>query len=640
MTEFQNILVLIGGFIIVAIASNQIAKFFYLIRLPYITGTLIIGIISGPYILGLIPVQSKVELHFINEIALAFIAFAASGELYLKELRSRAKSIKWMTLSQLIITFLLTGITVFYIADYIPFMQSLNIPTKIAIALLTGTIFVARSPASAIAVINELRARGPLTQTTLGVTVLIDFLVIILFSLTFSISIALVHNQSFDLVFIFVLLGELVASFAIGYALFWVLRLILKLRMHKYIKTTLILASGYSIYVLNDLIRDYSEQNFGKEFIIEPLLICIVGSFIITNYSRYRNEFMRIIHDTANPVYLVFFTLVGASISLDILANVWPLALALFALRVITMAIGSVIGGKLAGDPPLFNRIGWMPYITQAGVGLGLTTVVAQNFPEWGNSFATLIIAVIVISQIIGPPLFKWALLIVKEGHPRGSGSFEGVKDVIIFGLESQSIALARQLQEHGWIVKIATRMKDVNMEDYKGLDVRQIEDLSLETLEELDAGRVEAIVTMLQDDENLAICEMAYENFGTKDLIVRLNHRNNMEKFHSLGCLIVDPHTAMVSLMDHLVRSPQAASLLLGMEKDQDTMDLEVLNPNLHGIPLRDLRLPSDIIILSVKRHDQMIISHGYTRLRIGDTVTMVGSVESLDNVSLRFEK
>ena len=84
MTDLQNILVLIGGFLTVAIASNRIAKFFYLIKLPFITGTLIMGIIAGPFILKLIPAQSKDELHFINEIALAFIAFAASGELYLR----------------------------------------------------------------------------------------------------------------------------------------------------------------------------------------------------------------------------------------------------------------------------------------------------------------------------------------------------------------------------------------------------------------------------------------------------------------------------------------------------------------------------------------------------------------------------
>jgi len=130
----------------------------------------------------------------------------------------------------------------------------------------------------------------------------------------------------------------------------------------------------------------------------------------------------------------------------------------------------------------------------------------------------------------------------------------------------------------------------------------------------------------------------MAYQYYGTSVMVVRLNDRKYFEKFHKLGALIVEPSTAMVSLLDHFVRSPLATSLLLGMQEDQDTRDVEVLNPNLHGIFLRDLRLPSDVIILSIKRGGQMIISHGYTRLRLGDIVTLVGSIESLDNVALRF--
>ena len=74
-------------------------------------------------------------------------------------------------------------------------------------------------------------------------------------------------------------------------------------------------------------------------------------------------------------------------------------------------------------------------------------------------------------------------------------------------------------------------------------------------------------------------------------------------------------------------------------MEKDQDTIDLEVINPNLHGLALRDLHLPNDVIILSLKRRGNVIITHGYTRLRRGDIVTMVGSVESLQNITLRFD-
>ncbi len=53
-----------------------------------------------------------------------------------------------------------------------------------------------------------------------------------------------------------------------------------------------------------------------------------------------------------------------------------------------------------------------------------------------------------------------------------------------------------------------------------------------------------------------------------------------------------------------------------------------------------RDLRLPSDTLILAVKRKGQMLISHGYTRLRRGDIVTVVGSMESLEDLSLRFEE
>ena len=102
----------------------------------------------------------------------------------------------------------------------------------------------------------------------------------------------------------------------------------------------------------------------------------------------------------------------------------------------------------------------------------------------------------------------------------------------------------------------------------------------------------------------------------------------------------IVDPSSAIVSLLDHFVRSPQATSLLLGMEENQDSRDVEVLNPDLHGIHLRDLRLPSDVIVLAIARGGHSIISHGYTRLSIRDIVTIVGSIESLDEVQFKFDK
>ena len=73
----------------------------------------------------------------------------------------------------------------------------------------------------------------------------------------------------------------------------------------------------------------------------------------------------------------------------------------------------------------------------------------------------------------------------------------------------------------------------------------------------------------MLTDEENHQVAEIAYEKFGTRDIIVRLNQRNNSQKiFWTLVPRLLTPQLQWFSLLDQFVRSPQAASLLLGMEK------------------------------------------------------------------------
>ncbi len=46
--------------------------------------------------------------------------------------------------------------------------------------------------------------------------------------------------------------------------------------------------------------------------------------------------------------------------------------------------------------------------------------------------------------------------------------------------------------------------------------------------------------------------------------VIARLNARSNFDRFQALDVLIVDPSTAIVNLLDHFVRSPAAASLVV----------------------------------------------------------------------------
>jgi Kef-type K+ transport system membrane component KefB len=417
--SYQETLAVIAGFGLVALASKQIGLFFVQLKLPLVSGFLFTGIIAGPSILGLLPVEAADGLRFVDEVSLAFIAFAAGSELHLKKLRSRFKSITWTIIGLVISTFTLGSMTTFLLADSIPFMKEMPFTNRIAISILAGVILVARSPSSAIAVVKELRAKGPFTQTALGVTVIMDVVVIIFFAFNSSVADALLTNLPFSFGFILLVLIELLLSLGIGYVLGKSLQFIVSRRIGRNLKTIIILMAGYGVFLLSDIIRDVTRSRWSFEVLLEPLLICMVGGFLLSNYSQYRHEFLTILHRTGPPIYTAFFTLTGASLMLDVLAETWMIALILFGVRLSGIFLGSFGGGILAGDSMKHTRIGWMAYITQAGIGLGLAKEVAVAFPEWGAAFSSMMISVIVLNQIVGPPFFKWAMYLAGEALPR-----------------------------------------------------------------------------------------------------------------------------------------------------------------------------------------------------------------------------
>ena len=638
----KEIFVALGGFLIIALSANHISKFFAKIKFPLITGLLLAGILAGSDGFGLISSENTEHLNFLNEISLAFIAFAAGSELYLKEIRSQFKSILWNTLGQLVITFGLGVLGVFLASEYIPFMVDMNFAQKMSIGILMATIFVARSPSSAIAVINELRAKGPFTKTAIGVTVVKDVLVIVLFAICFALAKTFLSGEPFSLLSLVYLLIELIVSFALGRLLGIIIKWFFKFKMNKYLKVTILISLGYSVYLFADWLGEFTVQEhiLGHKFYIEPLLICILGSYYVTNYSTSRPEFIEVLHETGPVIYVVFFTLTGASLQVEVLFQVFGIAVLFFFIRLLSMVIAGYVGGTLAGDPWKFRHLNWMPYVTQAGVGLGLATLIKHAFPEFGVQFETIIVGVIVINQIVGPPLFKYALYRVNETHEKHeTPAFDGHNDAIIFGFEPMSLALARQLKNNGWGVKIAAMRKADEIEAVDDIDIVFMDSISLGCLNKLEPKNADTMVLMLSDRENYQWCELIYEQIGTKEIVVRASgDRYYAKKFKALEALVVDPNSAMVNLMDHFVRSPNATSILLGMETDQDAVDVEIRDASIQGLALRDIRLPSDILILSISRNDQMMITHGYTRLRLGDVVTILGSQESIDKVGLMF--
>lgn len=640
----MDLLIGLAIFVFIALASKEIGKNFRKIQLPLITGYLIAGMLAGRFALNLIPESTLDKLLWVDAISLAFIAFAAGSELSLHDLKSRFRSLNWLTLAISVLTFVIGTLVFFWVSNSISILSGLGNFERIAVSMMMASILIARSPSSAIAIIQELRAKGPFTQITLGVTILSDVVVIFVFAFTASITDAAFEGITVSFLFFILLMIELIANIILAYVLAQIMKLVLYIKAHPLVKTGGILLLGYSVYALSGWLRHFSADTWGKEFLVEPLLICMVASFIIVNFTKHRNEFIKILNSTGPMVYIAFFTLTGAALELDTLVATWGIALALFGARLIAIIFGSFLGGKLSKAPTKHTSLYWMAFLTQAGVGLGLAKDVAIEFPQLGSTFATIAIAVIVINQIIGPPFHKIATRRVGESHEKAAGQeFDGVRDAIIFGLEDQSLALARELLAHDWQVKIAYLPQKISPNGkHEGIEIIPIEALTVDELNRLPLSNADTIVTMLTDEENYCLVDCIYEHYGIKNVVVRVNDRDSIDRFHELDALTVHPSTAMVNLLEHFVRSPNAVSLLLGSEteQDQDVIDIKITNPSINGIAVRDLNLPMDALLLQIQRKGETLISQGYTRLKFGDRVSILGSEKSLQEIIRRFEK
>ena len=379
-----KMLALISGFVIVALASKQIGHLLARLKLPLISGFLFTGIVAGPYILNLIPASAVGHLKIVDELALAFIAFSAGSELILRQLKTRFTSIRYNTYFQIPVIFCLGGAAFFYLCQWIDFARSMPVSQRIAISMMAGAILVARSPSSAIAVVNELRAKGPFTKTILGVTMIMDVIVITLFSICTAVAAAILAESNFDLHFLLVLITELALSVAAGCLIGRWLATILAWRLHRGFKITAVLVTGYGVFLLSGALRLLSHSHFSFDLLMEPMLICMTAGFVVSNFSAYRTELMKVLHDVGPIVYVVFFTLTGASLSLDVFYKFWIVTLALFAMRLVAIFIGAFSGGQLAKDPLKYNAIAWMGYVTQAGVSLGWPKRLQGSSPSGG----------------------------------------------------------------------------------------------------------------------------------------------------------------------------------------------------------------------------------------------------------------
>jgi Kef-type K+ transport system membrane component KefB len=143
----------------------------------------------------------------------------------------------------------------------------------------------------------------------------------------------------------------------------------------------------------------------------ELLLSLLIAGFLVENVAPVRAEpLVDTLHQMAVPVFVVFFAIAGAELHVREFQALWPLVLAIALLRMGAIVVGSRAGARIGGADPLVARYAWTGLVSQAGVALGLATIVADRLPLLGLAMQTLIVGVIAFNESVGPVLFRRGL--------------------------------------------------------------------------------------------------------------------------------------------------------------------------------------------------------------------------------------
>ncbi len=367
------------------------------VGLPKITGYLAAGLVFGPHVGSLVTTEMMAAGKAVEGIAVALIALTAGGELRLDWLRKQARRLLIITASELTVVAVGTMALLLLAAPIFPFMPQDSFATALVVAFVFGAIAVANSPTVTIAVIAETRAEGPVARTVLGVTIVKDMCVIVLFASALAVARGVLDadggGESVALILLRELGGSVVAGVAVGALVALFLRRI---------------GRDIPVFVIGVA---FAISEVSSALHLEALLVALTAGFWVENFSKAAGHDLIVgIERVALPVFAIFFASAGAGVDLDALSSLWPLALLLVAARALLVWGGTRLGTHLADAEPEVRRYAWLGFVSQAGVSLALASTVARAFPGWGDEVQVLIVAMIAIHEVVGPIGFQWAL--------------------------------------------------------------------------------------------------------------------------------------------------------------------------------------------------------------------------------------
>jgi Kef-type K+ transport system membrane component KefB len=328
-------------------------------------------------------------------VAIALIALTAGTEIDFRTMRPLFRGIAWITCVAVLGTAMLLSAAVLLMKDLLPFTSGLDAQQVIAMALVLGVTMAAQSPAVVVALRKEMEADGPVSRTVLGVVVLSDLVIIILFALASSYARSLLGGQSAvtGSMLAWEILGSGGAGVLIGVLIAAFLR---------------VAEGGGALFIVT---TGFVAAEVGQRINLDPLLVALSAGMFIRNLTSHGDRLHADIEAASLPVYMAFFAVAGATIHLDALKTVGLPAATLAVVRAAGFLSGTRIAAHAARAPEPVRRFAGFGLLPQAGLALALALLFTRSFPQFGPGASALVFAVVAINEMLCPVLYRSALV-------------------------------------------------------------------------------------------------------------------------------------------------------------------------------------------------------------------------------------
>ena len=368
---------------------------------PDVTAFLIAGVIVGPYVLGRFNIgfANQFELSkvgILSNIALGFIAFDIGHEFMLSKLREMGKAATFVGIFQAVITTLLVD------AILIP----LNI-LPLSVSIILGAIASATAPAATLMVVRQFKAKGSVTDILLPVVALDDAAGLIIFAVSMGVAQSL-DGGTINLTSVIINpIVEIICSLILGGVMGIILTYLEKLFFSNTNRLSMTIA-----FVLMTIALSSQQFMLGEiRIAFSSLLVCMMLGTVFCNLSEYSQDIMTRSETWSAPLYAVFFVLSGARLELSVFQ--YPAVVLAGIIYIISRCVGKYSGA-------LFNVKKYLgiTLFPQAGVALGMVVSAQSLGEEAGSVIRNIILFSVLIYELFGPMLTRWALTKAGEIQP------------------------------------------------------------------------------------------------------------------------------------------------------------------------------------------------------------------------------